>query len=289
MDGVHLKRALDDLYDRYNHRRFVDPDPLVFLYGYEDVRDREVAALIASSLAFGGVKQIMSSVEKVLGVMGGSPASFLLGQDGRDIERTFSGFRHRWATGCELSGMMSGIKWIMENHGSVEAAFVSGMDESDEDTFAGLTHLAGILYERSPERIDCLIPAPGRGSACKRLHLFLKWMVRKDRVDPGGWTGVPASKLLIPLDVHMHRFARSMGLTSRAQGDMKTVREVTARLREFAPEDPVRYDFSLTRLGIRRDRDREMQLSRLGIVLSGDGRAKMSAGPGHGRAGKVEG
>ncbi len=288
MDGVHLKRALDDLYDRYNHRRFVDPDPLVFLYDYEDVRDREVAALIASSLAFGGVKQIMTSVGKVLGVMGSSPSSFLLEKDEDEIEELFSGFRHRWATGCELSGMMAGMRWILQNHGSVEAAFISGMDESGEDTLTGLAGLAEILYERSPGRIDCLIPAPHRGSACKRLNLFLKWMVRKDRVDPGGWTGVPASKLLIPLDVHMHRFARSMGLTARTQGDMKTVREVTARLREFAPEDPVRYDFSLTRLGIRRDKDRNIQLSKLGIVLSGEGRMKMPAGVDQGKAGRVE-
>ena len=104
---------------------------------------------------------------------------------------------------------------------------------------------------------------------CKRLNLFLKWMVRKDRVDPGGWTSIPRSRLIIPLDVHIHRFAGLMGLTSRKQGNMRTAVEVTGSLREFDSSDPVKYDFSITRLGIRRDADREMLIEELRAAAGG--------------------
>jgi len=102
---------------------------------------------------------------------------------------------------------------------------------------------------------NSLLPCPEKGSACKRYHLYLRWMVRKDAVDPGGWDGISASKLIVPLDVHMHRICMGLGLTSRAQADLKTALEVTQRFRAIVPEDPVRYDFALTRTGIRNDLD----------------------------------
>ena len=102
---------------------------------------------------------------------------------------------------------------------------------------------------------NSLLPCPEKGSACKRFHLFLRWMVRNDAVDPGGWDGISASKLIVPLDVHMHRICMRLGLTSRAQADLKTALEVTGRFRAIVPEDPVRYDFALTRIGIRNDID----------------------------------
>lgn len=100
-----------------------------------------------------------------------------------------------------------------------------------------------------------LLPAPAKGSACKRLNLYLRWMVRKDNVDPGGWDGIPASRLVVPLDVHMHRISSSLGLTARKAADIKTAIEITRAFRKISPEDPVRYDFCLTRLGIRDDLD----------------------------------
>ena len=110
-----------------------------------------------------------------------------------------------------------------------------------------------------------------RGSACKRLNLFLRWMIRADGVDPGGWNMISASKLLIPLDVHMHRFSILLGLTERRHADLKTAREITESMKVFSPVDPVKYDFALTRLGIRRDDDRERLLHRLGIPVDCSG------------------
>ena len=288
MNTAILKEGLDRLYDRYNHRRFVDPDPLVFLYDYKDLRDREVAGLVASSLAFGGVRQIMASVGKVLGRKGHTPSSILLEHTAPAMAEIITDIRNRWATGSELAGMLGGIKWTLENYGSVENAFISCSDEGDEDVLPGLAGLAGILYERSPGRIDCLVPAPTRGSACKRLNLFLRWMVREDEVDPGGWNNVSRSKLLIPLDVHMHRFARSLGLTARSQGDMRTAKEVTEGLRTLDREDPVRYDFAISRLGIRRDEDRDIMLSKLGLVSGEKGSIESRYCQGDGTPDSVE-
>ena len=115
--------------------------------------------------------------------------------------------------------------------------------------------MKALLGGRTPEYRNSLLPLPDRGSACKRLNLFMRWMVRQDAVDPGGWSGVPLSKLIIPLDTHMHRISRAMGLTSRRQADMGTAMEVTRAFQKFAPDDPLRYDFVLTRLGIRKDMD----------------------------------
>lgn len=277
-----LRDALDALYLRYNDRRFVDPDPLALIYPYDDPADREIAGMVASSLAFGGVRQIMASVGSVLEKMGESPSAFLKASDRRALARAFGGFRHRWTTGLELASMLSGIRSVLERFGSLENAFVAAGGPGDEDTLPAMTGFAGMIRESAPGDTGRLIPSPGKGSACKRLNLFLRWMVRSDAVDPGGWDSVPASKLIVPLDVHMHRFGRLLGLTSRSQGDIRTAREVTAGLRELDPSDPVRYDFPVTRLGIRRDEDRGELLARLGLECCGGRVVSARAGAGTG-------
>jgi uncharacterized protein (TIGR02757 family) len=116
-----------------------------------------------------------------------------------------------------------------------------------------LSALAGEIAAPFRGACNSLVPLPERGSACKRLHLFLRWMVRQDRVDPGGWSDVPAAKLVAPLDIHMHRISCHLGLTRRKQADARAALEVTRAFRQISPNDPVRYDFALSRLGIRRD------------------------------------
>ncbi len=260
-----LASVLNDLYERYNWRRYVHTDPLVFLYDYDDIRDREIAGLIASSLAYGNVKQISKSVDGVLSLMGTSPAHFLEMSTPRAIERTFSSFKHRWTTGVNLASMLQGAKRVIEKYGSLESCFTCGLETSDVDTVSALTHFVNELKGADGDPSNSLLPSPCRNSACKRLHLFLRWMVRSDRVDPGGWTEIPASKLLVPLDRHMHRFAIDTGLTERKQPTLHTAREVTEAFKEISPEDPVRYDFALTRLGILRIDDRKKFMSQLGM------------------------
>jgi len=252
--GTGLKNKLDELYAKYNRRRFVHPDPLEFLYCYEDPGDREVVGMIASSLAYGRVAHILKSVSAVLGVLGPSPASFLDRASRRKLLNALAGFEHRFTTGPELAALLFGIGRVRERHGSLAGCFEAGMD-SGEDLRAPLSAFVAELTAAAGEPLLHLIPSPERGSACKRLNLFLRWMVRRDAVDPGGWDGVPRSMLLVPLDTHMHRVGRALGFTRRAQADWRTAAEVTAAFKALAPDDPVRYDFSLTRLGIRSDAD----------------------------------
>lgn len=126
-----------------------------------------------------------------------------------------------------------------------------GLGAGDETVLDALSKFAGELSRRAGGCRRGLVPSPCKGSACKRLNLFMRWMVRRDEVDPGGWSGVPPSKLVVPLDTHMFRICSTMGLTRRKQADLRTAREITDRFREIAPGDPVRYDFALTRLGMR--------------------------------------
>jgi len=242
-----IKTRLDQLYLKYNKRKYVSPDPLQFLYSYSNVRDREVVALIASSLAYGRVAQILTNVESVLSQMGPSPYDFLANTTTGTLKNTFAGFKHRFTTDKELVSMLSGVKRVLSRYRSLNECFVSGMNTHDRNLLPALQNFV--------DHIGCadnyLIPSPARGSACKRLNLFLRWMVRKDAVDPGGWKGAPKSTLIVPLDTHMARIGRMLNLTQRKSTDMKMALEITASLSAFSPKDPVRYDFSLTRFGIR--------------------------------------
>lgn len=243
------KQSLNSLYRRYNRRQFVHPDPLEFLYEYPAIRDREIAGLIASSLAYGRVAQILVSVRRVLDALGTSPYAFLMATSDRSLAHGLSSFKHRFTTGAELAELLSGIRKALALHGSLNRCFVDGLSPDDATILPALERFACRLLPRR-----CyLIPCPADGSACKRLNLYLRWMVRKDAVDPGGWEGVPASKLVVPLDTHMARIGKSLGFTKRKSAGIGMALDITAALRKFAPGDPVKYDFALTRFGIRRD------------------------------------
>ena len=248
------KERLEALYSLYNRRCYVHPDPLEFLYDFQDPLDIEVVGFIASSLAYGNVKQILRSVSLVLSKMGPCPSGFLLNSPFNRIANTFSDFKHRFTAGEDLARLLWGVRRVIERHGSLQKCFMSRLRHDDGTVIPALSAFVEDIF---PEGCDFLIPAPGKGSACKRLNLFLRWMVRRDDVDPGGWDGVPPSKLLVPLDTHMHRIAMTLGLTKRKQADLRTAIEITEAFREVSPRDPVRYDFVLTRFGIRKDLDQE--------------------------------
>jgi len=252
--GAAIRKRLDGLYARYNRREFVHPDPLEFLYNYDSVADREVVGLVASSLAYGRVVQILKSVGAVIELLGPSPAAFVERASGRELSEALSGFRHRFTSGEELAALLAGIGAARRRHGSLERCFGAGMNSRD-DLRAPLSAFVSELSAAAGGRLPHLLPSPADGSACKRLNLFLRWMVRRDDVDPGGWDGVRASMLLVPLDTHMHRIGRALGFTRRNQADWRAAAEVTAAFDKIAPDDPVRYDFALTRLGIRGDAD----------------------------------
>lgn len=246
-----LLAALDTLYARYHHRRFAHPDPVEFLYRYPDPRDREVAGLVAAGLAYGRVASILSSVERVLAPMGKHPAAFVRGATDAELSAATRGFRHRWTTGDEVCELWRAVRGVLRQHDTLASAFRKGLVPGAGDCWPALDGWMRLLGGHGLSRGNSLVAWPDRAGACKRLHLYLRWMVRSDEVDPGGWEGVSRGLLLVPVDVHMHRIARALGLTRRGQANRRTVDEITAGFRRIAPEDPVRYDFALTRLPIR--------------------------------------
>jgi len=250
-----MKEKMESLYNQYNRREFVHPDPLEFLYDYQDLCDREIVAFIAASLAYGRVAQIRKSVSHVLARMNPSPHGFLKSASRKTVAQTFSDFRHRFTGGRELCAMLLGLKQILKTYGSLNACFVAGLNDRNDTILEALTAFTKTLTDACPEPLAHLVALPQKGSACKRLHLFLRWMVRQDEVDPGGWQKVGPSKLIVPVDVHMHRICLCLGLTTRKQANQATALEITDRFRAMVPEDPVKYDFALTRLGIRNDCD----------------------------------
>jgi len=248
------KTDLEKFYAQYNRREYVHPDPLEFLYRYDDILDREIAGIVASSLAYGRVAQILKAVASVLDEMP-SPSFFLSHESLNKLQRIFKGFKHRFATGDDIAVMLHGVKCAIEEYGCLENCFMAGFNRDDETILPALSQFVNKLTSYACDEKNHLLPCPSDGSACKRLNLFLRWMVRRDEVDPGGWYNVPVSKLIVPLDTHMHRISLRMGLTERKQSDLRTACEITSAFRRIAPDDPVRYDFSLTRLGIRKGLD----------------------------------
>jgi uncharacterized protein (TIGR02757 family) len=238
------------LYEKYNHRQYVHPDPVEFLYNYALLGDREIVGFLASALAYGRVLQINNSVSRVLQVMGASPLHFLLHTPWGGFRKLLAGFSHRFATGDNLAALLVGAGSLVAHHGSLHEAFLAGYSEKDDNILPALSSFADAIVAAAPGDPGHLLPLPARGSACKRLNLFLRWMVRRDAVDPGGWYQIPTSHLIIPLDTHMHRLGLKLGFTNRKQGNMVTALEVTEGFRAVMPQDPVRYDFILTRLGV---------------------------------------
>lgn len=259
-------REFESLYRRYNRRRYVSPDPLEALYRYDDQADREVVGLIAACLAYGRVAQILHSLNVVLERLGDGPARMLNDASAGQLERMFGDWRHRFAGGGELSAMLRGIGSVLRRERSLERAFQAGCEGTD--TIAGLEALV--------RRIDPagtaghLLPRPSTGSACKRLHLYLRWMVRRDAVDPGHWRCASPSGLLVPLDTHMHGIGRRLGAITRSSANLASARELTDAFRAVCPDDPVRYDFALTRLGIRTDTDLGEFYRRCGLASTAD-------------------
>lgn len=250
------KEFFESIYARLNRRDLVHPDPLEFLYNYPKVHDREIVAIIASTLAYGRVAQILKSVTTVLSKMP-SPATFLKSVSLESLQSTFRDFKHRFTTGSDVAWLLFGIKCTVEQYGSLEKCFVRGLKKNDETVLPALSKFVKKLVSPLEDKQSFALPLPEKGSACKRLNLFLRWMVRRDEVDLGGWNSVPSSKLIIPLDTHMHKIGLLLGMTKRRQANMCTALEITSAFKKLVPEDPVKYDFALTRLGIRSEIDLE--------------------------------
>lgn len=232
----------------YNRKQFVDPDPLLFLYNYPDVRDREIAGIIASSLAYGRVAMIMQAVSGVLEKMGPDLHGFVMNTNPENLAEMFQNFKYRFATGNHLNALIMGLQAVIYDYGSLGACF--NVDQTSDTILSqGLARIRNRVCREGDA--GHLLADPLKTSACKRSHLFLRWMVRKDQVDPGGWPNVPASALICPLDVHMFKIGHLLGFTKRRSADATCAAQITEGFRRVNLDDPVKYDFCLTRFGIR--------------------------------------
>jgi len=243
------KAFLEKTYREMNRPEYIHPDPLEFVWRYKSAADREVVGLIAACLAYGNVNQILKSVEKVLAPMGKAPAAWLKKTPPAEIKKALAGFKHRFTTGAEMAVFLINIRQALLEHGSLESLFLKGYDRSEPTVEQALYRFIDAFNSRACA--PTLTPCTALKSSFKRVNLFLRWMVRKDAVDPGVWEGVSPSKLIIPLDTHMRQVSMKMGITKRKDTSMKTAVEITAYFASLTPEDPVRYDFALTRAGIR--------------------------------------
>ncbi len=246
-----LRSFLEANYQHYHHPSFIQTDPLGFVWRYSNPLDQEIVGLLAASLAYGRVASIHASLERALACLQPSPRRFLETASPVMIRKAVRGFQHRWTRDHDLARLLTGAARVMRDYGSLGKAFAA-LDDPSKPITDGLERwVAAIQPEEPPGEGRALLALPARKSACKRLHLYLRWMVRKDAIDPGCWHAwIDPSRLWMPVDTHVHRFARSVGLTARPAADGRAAEEISQAFRYFDPADPVRFDFSLTRPGI---------------------------------------
>ena len=267
MPGV-LGARLEHLYRTFDHLDSAS-DPVHVVRRYRTPADREIAGFCAAGLAFGRVAGVLASIEALLTVMGPSPAAFVRGFDPGTDGRRLAALGHRWIRGKDLAALVLILQRMLREAGSVERFFVAGDDPSTPDVGPALDSFSARALEtdlrpayggrragpsgpagRGRAGVRFFFPRPSAGSACKRLNLFLRWMVRKDAIDLGVWSGVSPARLIVPLDTHVIRLGRCLRLTRYATPGWKMAAEITAALRAIDPGDPVRYDFSLCHVGM---------------------------------------
>ena len=288
-----LKAPLERLYATFNHVESA-VDPVQVVRRYTTPADREVVAFCASALAFGRVASVLSTTESLLAVLGDSPAAFVRDFDpARDTDR-LRPLVHRWIRGVDLIALLWILRRMVAEAGSIEGFFLDGHAASASDVGPALNRFAArarainldVIYGARDGRrwVTYFFPRPDAGSACKRLNLFLRWMVRRDAVDLGVWSGLSPSKLVVPLDTHVIRVGRCLGLTRYRSPGWGMASEITESLRRLDPEDPVRFDFSICHLGMmdacgfnRPQRDDRCPLR--GVCRPAGRRRRVSPGP----------
>ncbi|MHC4624764.1 MAG: TIGR02757 family protein [Planctomycetota bacterium] len=252
-----LTDILEKLYAKYNRRELISPDPLQFVYKYSEPADMEIVGFLASALAYGTVQQIEKSLANLFERMGRRPSEFVRSFD-RKRRALLESFKHRFTAGGDIADLLTLFKSVLNRHGSIEKFFIRGYEASDKNIIPALSGFCESLLDmyarkhsgRVTRGLAYLLTDPAAGSACKRLNLFLRWMVRSDDVDVGLWKSVDKAKLIVPVDVHMGRLCRILRLYDRKTVSLAAAVEITRSFAQIDPADPVKYDFALSRVGI---------------------------------------
>lgn len=246
-----VKELLDEKYVQFNNRDFIETDPISIPHRFSKKEDIEIASLLVATIAWGQRKSIMNNGHKLMQLMNEEPHEFIMNFSKKDATR-FNAFVHRTFNADDCIFFLQSLKNIYHKHNGLEAAFSKNMHPGETDVKQAIAGFRSLFLEpKHLPRSEKHVSNPLAKSSAKRLCMFLRWMVRKDRhgVDFGIWNSISPSQLCLPLDVHTGNVSRKLGLLKRTQNDWQAVEEITAVLRHFDPQDPVKYDFSLFGLG----------------------------------------
>ncbi len=246
-----VKELLDEKYFQFNNKDFIETDPISIPHQFSKKEDIEIAAFLVATIAWGQRVSIINNGNKLMRLMNHEPHDFILNFSKKDAVR-FDAFVHRTFNSTDCIFFLNSLKQIYIKHKGLEPAFSGGISKNDKDVKQAITNFRELFLSIPHEsRSDKHISNPSAKSSAKRLCMFLRWMVRKDKhgVDFGIWKTLTASQLCLPLDVHTGNVSRKLGLLQRTQNDWQAVEEITEVLRTFDKKDPIKYDFSLFGLG----------------------------------------
>ncbi len=248
-----IKEILDQAVERYNQPNFIENDPIQIPHRFTKLQDIEIMGFWVAMLAWGNRKTIINSANRLIDLMDGAPYDFIKNHKEEDRAK-FADFKHRTFQYTDTLYFLAFFQHFYKNNTSLESAFSQFIKADDEHIGNGLEGFHELFFslENAPKRTRKHVATPIRKSTCKRLNMFLRWMVRPNDtgVDLGLWKNISTSQLLMPLDVHVDRIARRFNLIERKQTDWKTVLELTATLKQFDANDPVKYDFALFGIGV---------------------------------------
>lgn len=255
MNIKQLKYKLEEVYKQYHVPTFLASDPLGCVYRVEGARNYEIAGLVASVLAYGRVEIIIQNVNWVLDSMKCEPYNFVMSTSFQEKKKVFKNFRHRFNNGEDIALLLESCKSIYTEYPNLGSLLSShNNDPTIKNSlieFTATFRKTASSISTVTKGFEYLLPSPESGSACKRLNMYLRWMVRpKDGIDLGVWNHISSTKLLIPVDTHIAQISRQLKLTSRSSADFRMAEEITANLRKIDPYDPIRFDFSLCRAGM---------------------------------------
>ena len=250
-----LREPLERLYREFDYTARVERDAVQFPLRYADPRDRELVGLLSACLAYGRVDLFGRELEGVLAAMGPSPVRFVMEFDSRRDAPAFARFRYRFNSPRDIAAFCVAAREILARHGTLEKCFLAGDADPAGPIGPALERFARAFLDADLSEVfprgrlsrgyRHLFPLPSAGGPCKRLHLFLRWMVRREPPDFGLWTSVSTARLLIPVDTHVENIARAIGLTRRRSRTWRMAEEITQKLAAVDPADPVKYDFAL--------------------------------------------
>jgi uncharacterized protein (TIGR02757 family) len=251
-----LREKLEYHYKAFDKSK-LEPDPLQFPHLFKGEKDIEVMAFIASVFAYGNVKQIINSLNTFLLIAKNQPHKFI---SNISVNKNLStNFVHRFYSTKDILHLFQLLNLAYDEYGSLKNLFLSGYRESDSNTKNAITNFSNYFLQKAHQEfkelssgLKFMFPLPKKGSACKRINLFLRWMVRKDELDFGLWKEIPTSKLIIPVDTHVARICKQFKLTKRKNVSWKMAEEITENLKKFDPDDPVKYDFAICHIGMRK-------------------------------------